>query len=267
MKSEEIYAQVKEEFADEWSRNTVEGLLETNNYKRAREEYNLYEHFLPKDQWILEGGCGLGPKLLYFKNKGFKIIGVDFVPSALERLKNYDEDTLLACCDIHSCPFEDEAFGAYLSYGVVEHFPHGSQDAVNEAYRVLKKDGVILMMVPAANALSRFIHDPNNFIQRLKKIPWVRKIAGKSEWNPSHEHDLFLKLHRRSEMRNILETAGFEILLEEPVSHSFSLYMLCECFHADSNGKTNVLAEATAWVLKNLNPWGTANHFMFIGKK
>jgi ubiquinone/menaquinone biosynthesis C-methylase UbiE len=261
------YRQTKVEFEEEWNRNTVQDLLETNHYKRAKEELGYYEEYLPKNDWILEAGCGLGPKVLFFREQGYRIVGVDFVFSALARLKKYEPETHLTSCDIHACPFPDNTFGAYLSYGVVEHFPHGCQDAVQEAFRVLMPGGIIVIMVPARNLLSRFIHDPDNLLQKLRRQSWVRKIVGKPLYQASEETELYMKLHGRREMREILQKAGFEILLEKPVSHSFSLYMLCECFHADSSGNTNFLADWMAWVLKKWVPWESANHLMFVAKK
>ena len=210
MKPNPEYEQTRVEFEDEWSRNKIEDLIKTNDYKRAREERRLYEHYLPKNELILEAGCGLGPKVIYFKNHGFNVVGVDFVHSALKRLKQFDPSTKLATCDIHDCPFPDNSFGAYLSYGVVEHFPHGPTKSIEEAYRILKKNGIILMMVPAENWLSRFIHDENNFLQRLRKFPVVRKLFGKLPLNETHEHDLYMKLHTRQEMRVILKQVGFK---------------------------------------------------------
>jgi SAM-dependent methyltransferase len=261
------YDQTRVEFEEEWSRSKIEDLLQTNHYKRAREERRLYEQYLPKDQLILEAGCGLGPKVFYFREQGFNVIGVDFVYTALQRLKSFAPPTPVACCDVHDCPFPDNTFGAYLSYGVVEHFPHGSEEAIKEAYRILQPGGVILMMVPADNFLSRFIHDPDNFLQRLRRNPWVRKILGKPPCDSSHEHDLFMKLHKRREMGGILESVGFQVLVEEPVSHSFSLFMLCECFQKDRLGQTNLAAEVLGGWLKKIAPWGTANHLLFVGRK
>ena len=261
------YDQTRVEFEEEWSKSKIEDLINTNDYKRAREERLLYEHYLPKNELILEAGCGLGPKVIYFKNCGFKIIGVDFVYSALKRLKEFDPSTKLATCDIHDCPFPNNSFGAYLSYGVVEHFPHGPQKAIEEAYRVLKENGMILMMVPAENFLSRFIHNPNNFLNRLRKISLIRKFFGKPELDESNEHDLYMRFHTKNEMQKILKNTGFEILVEEPVSHSFSLFMLCECFQKDSLGQTNLLAEILGKLLKIIAPWATANHLLFVGKK
>ena len=267
MDFDDQYQQTKVEFEEEWNRNTVEDLLRTNHYKRAKEELRYYEDYLPKNERILEAGCGLGHKVLFSREIGYRMVGAVFVLSALDGLKRYELETHLASCDIHACPFPDNTFGAYLSYGVVEHFPHGCQDAVQEAFRVLKPGGIMVILVPARNLLSRFIHDPDNLLQKLRRLSWIRKIAGKPPYQASEESELYMKLHGRREMREILRKAGFEILLEKPVGHSFSLYMLCECFHADSSGKTNFLADGVAWVLKKWVPWESANHLMFVAKK
>ncbi len=77
MDFETIKKEVKREFEEEWESTSVETLLETNNYPRAREEFAYLEKYLPQSELILEAGCGLGPKLLYFEEKNYNIIGVD----------------------------------------------------------------------------------------------------------------------------------------------------------------------------------------------
>jgi ubiquinone/menaquinone biosynthesis C-methylase UbiE len=141
MDFEKIEREVKREFEEEWESTSVETLLETNNYPRAREEFACFEKYLPQSEMILEAGCGLGPKLLYFEKKNYNIIGVDYVLPALERVKAYESKVKLAQSDVHCLPFSESTFGAYLSYGVVEHFPQGPQQAIAEAYRVLKPGG------------------------------------------------------------------------------------------------------------------------------
>ena len=53
MKSNPEYDQTRVEFEDEWSRSKIEDLISTNDYKRARQERNLYEKYLPKNELIL----------------------------------------------------------------------------------------------------------------------------------------------------------------------------------------------------------------------
>ena len=115
MDFEIIKKEVKREFEEEWENTSVETLLETNDYPRAREEFACLEKFLPRNELILEAGCGLGPKLLYFKKKNYNIIGVDYVLPALTRVKAYKATVKLAQSDVHSLPFQESIFGAYLS--------------------------------------------------------------------------------------------------------------------------------------------------------
>ena len=267
MDFETIEKEVKREFEEEWENTSVETLLETNNFPRAREEFACLEKYLPRSELILEAGCGLGPKLLYFDKRDFKIVGVDYVLPALERVKAYEPTVKLAQSDVHALPFQDSTFGAYLSYGVVEHFPQGPQKAIHEAYRVLKPGGLVFMMVPADNFLTRFVYDEQNFLHKLKRNPLVRKLAGKSPLTPKEDNPTYFKLHGRDEMKNILKDSGFEIVFEKPLSHSFNLYLCCECFHKDSQGRTNSLAEALASLFRKFLPWSTTNHFLFVGKK
>ena len=121
----------------------------------------------------------------------------------MKRLKQADPWTKLAACDIDDCSFPDDSFGAYLSYGVVEHFFDGPQDKIKKACRVLKKCGISLMMVSAENFLSRSIHDPSNFLNRLRRDSLVCKGFNKPKLDDLMEYDLYIKLHMRQEMCEI----------------------------------------------------------------
>ena len=262
-----VSREVKREFEEEWEGTSVETLLETNQYPRTKEEFTCLESFLPKDDLILEAGCGLGPKLIHFDSKNYKIWGIDYIYYALNQVKNYNPKLILAQSDVHCLPFPESTFGAYLSYGVVEHFPQGPQDAILEAYRVLKPGGLIFMMVPAANPVTHFVYDEQNFLHKLRRNGLVRKILGKPTLPPKEDHLTYFKLHGRDEMRIILENSKFKIIHEQPMSHSFNLYLGCECFHKDTNGKTNRLAEALATLLRKFFPWSSCNYLLFVGEK
>ena len=92
MDLEAVNREVKREFEEEWAGTSVENLLITNQYPRAKEEFACFEKFLPKYNLILEAGCGLGPKLIYFTQKHYSMVGVDYVFSALERVHQHDCD-------------------------------------------------------------------------------------------------------------------------------------------------------------------------------
>ena len=267
MDLEAVNREVKREFEEEWAGTSVEALLETNKYPRTKEEFACLERFLPKDDLILEAGCGLGPKLIYFQNKNYKIWGIDYIFSALQQVKNYNRKLILTQSDVHELPFPESIFGAYLSYGVVAHFPQGAQNTITEAYRVLKTGGLIFITAPTTNLITNFVYDENNFLHKLRRNSLVRKLLGKPLIPPKENHLTYFKLHDRDEMRVILETSKFKIIHEQPMSHSFNLYLGCECFHKDTNGKTNSLAEGLAALLRKFFPWSSCNYLLFVGIK
>ena len=97
----------------------------------------------------------------------------------MQQVKNYNRELILTQSDVHELPFPESTFGAYLSYGVVEHFPQGPQAAITEAYRVLKPGGLIFMMVPAANPVTHFVYDENKkpiVFKRWKELKPSTKI-------------------------------------------------------------------------------------------
>nr|NIQ03458.1 methyltransferase domain-containing protein [Nitrospinaceae bacterium]NIR57350.1 methyltransferase domain-containing protein [Nitrospinaceae bacterium]NIS87802.1 methyltransferase domain-containing protein [Nitrospinaceae bacterium]NIT84672.1 methyltransferase domain-containing protein [Nitrospinaceae bacterium]NIU46851.1 methyltransferase domain-containing protein [Nitrospinaceae bacterium] len=226
-----------------------------------------YEPLLPRDEPILEAGCGLGPKLFYFQNKGYRIVGVDYLVSPLLRVKRTWPRLPLAAADVHHCPFPDAAFGAYLSYGVVEHFPRGPEPALKEARRILKPGGLLVLLVPADNPWTRFVYNENNILHRLRRHRGIRKLFRKPPLPPSEDAASYFKLFGREEMRRILHRVGFSLLLDRPVSHSFNLYLGCECFQRDAEGGTHRWAEGLAAVMRRICPWSSANHLLFVARK
>ena len=46
-----------------------------------------------------------------------------------------------------------------------------------------------------------------------------------------------------------------------------NLYLGCECFHKDTNGRTNSLAEGVAALMRKFFPWSSCNYLLFVGRK
>jgi ubiquinone/menaquinone biosynthesis C-methylase UbiE len=231
-------------------RNLCWTLLKTNKYPRSKDEFNFLEMFLPNNDLILEAGYGLSPKLIHFDSKSYQILRIDYIFSALEQVKKYDPNIFLAQSDLHAFPFPESNFGAYLSYGVVEHFPQGPQVAIIEAYRILKPGGLSFMMVQASNRVTQFVYDDQNILHNLRRNGLVIKFIRKPHLQTQEEHLTCFKFYGKDEMRIILETLKCKIIHEQPMSHSFNFYLGSECFQKDTNGKTNSLAEGLAAVLR-----------------
>lgn len=113
----------------------------------------LFEEYLEPGALVLEGGCGRGQYVAYYTARGRRVVGLDFATAALERLRRSHPQLRLLGGDVSRLPFRASSFKAYYSGGVVEHFETGPVDALREARRVLRDDGVLLVSVPYLSPL------------------------------------------------------------------------------------------------------------------
>jgi len=94
---------------------------------------------------ILDVGCGNGEISRILKELGNDVYGIDASDSAKKHLKDK-----LFKVDLQSdiYPFEENTFDIVFSKSVVEHLQEPDH-MLKEAYRVLKKGGVIITMTPS----------------------------------------------------------------------------------------------------------------------
>jgi len=57
--------------------------------------------------------------------------------------------------DVGALAIGDSTCDAYISLGVMEHFPEGMQRPLSEAKRVLRSGGIIILQVPHFNPLRK----------------------------------------------------------------------------------------------------------------
>lgn len=166
----------------------------------------IFERYLPEDGLILEAGCGLGKWVIFFKNKGYKMIGLDGNFRCLAQIKKYSGETKLIAADVKSLSVKTESLDAYISLGVIEHFQDGPIEALKEARRVLKPEGLVFIEVPHLNLIRRIILP-------FKKIyRYTRKIINRVPRDYHFAHYIYTK----DELRNFLIAAGFEIIFTQP---------------------------------------------------
>lgn len=168
----------------------------------------LFTKYAKSGSLMLEGGCGVGQYVTFYTHKGVKVIGIDFAQKALKRLNSEVSGLMLCAGNVAALPFQDESFDVYYSGGVVEHFESGADDSLFEAYRVLKKDGVLLISVPYFSPLRRMLLP-------FKKDVW--RSVDKSETEIKTENGLkfFQYAYRPGEFSKKLEEAGFEIVKKQ----------------------------------------------------
>lgn len=113
--------------------------------KRDLVSFFLRINLLNKKTKILDVGCGTGKNLEAFSRYG-KVSGIDNSPDAIAFCKKRGfKDVTLG--SIEKMPYKKDHFGAITALDVLEHVDDSK--ALKEINRVLKKDGVLIITVPA----------------------------------------------------------------------------------------------------------------------
>lgn len=126
---------------------------------------------------ILDAGCGTGYVLQCLKKYG-PSFGIDISETALQycQLRNLNK---ISQATILKLPFRDESFDLLVSTDVLYHKKVlEDAQAINEMHRILKKNGILIINLPAFDNLRRS-HDErvhtrhrytkNEVYQKLKK--------------------------------------------------------------------------------------------------
>lgn len=96
---------------------------------------------------ILDAGSGTGNLAILIKDKGGKVVGVDFIQEGLDLHKKKDNKAIVFQCDLTgTLPFNDDYFDKIVSNNVIYTIAPEKRNAVmKEFYRVLKPGGRIVI--------------------------------------------------------------------------------------------------------------------------
>jgi ubiquinone/menaquinone biosynthesis C-methylase UbiE len=139
---------------------------------------------------ILEVGCGTGNVSSYLAEKNHDVIGCEYYKEALDMawpgfLKTQGSATAL--------PFMDKSFDVVGLFDVIEHF-EDETPLLKEAQRVLKKDGIIIITVPARQELWSYIDD-QSFHKRRYAVDDMKAVLTKSGFKPVSVQYMFMLLY------------------------------------------------------------------------
>lgn len=107
---------------------------------------HLFKRFsLSSGMKILEVGCGRCDHLKIFKDLGLDVYGLDFSQDAV----NLTPELNIRVCnlEIDQIPYPDETFDVIYSKSFLEHL-ESPTNYLNEVKRTLKKNGLIITLVP-----------------------------------------------------------------------------------------------------------------------
>lgn len=178
----------------------------------------LFEKYSRQGDLMLEGGCGMGQYLTFYKELGRKVVGLDFAQNTLKNLRKRSGDLWLCAGDVANLPFPDETFDLYYSGGVVEHFEGGATESLREARRVLKKTGVLLISVPYYSPLRKILLP-------LKKSEW-REVE-KAEIDKGEVFNgkkFFQYAYQTGEFEKMLNGAGLRVIEKQGYAVIWGLY-------------------------------------------
>lgn len=226
----------------------------------------IFLKYLPKTGKILEAGCGLGQWVIYLKQKGYNIIGIDFAQEAIDMAKGFDKTLPIEFGDVTKIPYHDNHFDAYISLGVVEHFEKGPYLALKEANRVLKPDGLIFISIPVFNLVRHITSPIERIFYYLKENRNIRKLLGKENYPNKHfiEYRFTIK-----EFTRILEVAEFKIEKIIPFGH-IGCGLFNQFFEPLPFLRTRLLTNSfqfLAALIKTISPWLAPHSVIWIGRR
>jgi SAM-dependent methyltransferase len=157
------------------------------------------------DGEVLELGCGPGRLVRYYHAKGTRIVGVDNVAVAIEKLRACDPRLNVVHADARSLPFETGRFSTALCFGVYHSLEHDVASSISETFRVLQPGGRLCAEFRADSLHNRAI----DYYKRPRRAAATQF----HKWN-----------YRRREARAMLAREGFVIEGEYPALNMSLLY-------------------------------------------
>ncbi|HXZ95221.1 MAG TPA: class I SAM-dependent methyltransferase [Dehalococcoidia bacterium] len=285
-----------------WTDRTIDDEVKACDLETPARD--LFLALIPKGGRVIDGGCGFAKWVIYLRNRGYDIIGVDNNEIAIAKLKEHDSSLPVELGDILDIQYPDSSFDAYISMGVVEHFEGGPLPALKEAHRVLKPGGLIFVSVPTVNILRKFVRRPLriliNFVPRFfielranwsksKRSAILALLGTIASIMPQRVVRILVRIllrqkeiyyqfleyrYSKSEVENFLKQSGFEVIKTVPHDlygangHSAGLMVDFPFLAAHNavNFKLNFVGNIISRALNRISPWIACSSVLCVAK-
>lgn len=128
---------------------------------------------------LLDIGCGTGKYGEALEKIGYQVEGIDHSKSQVEEAQKVICARMGEACDL---PYEDESFDVCTMMMMLHQIPNENRPlAVEEAYRVLKKNGVLIIKTVSEDDLPKRVMDyyfPEALEYDLKRYPKIEDVRG-----------------------------------------------------------------------------------------
>jgi SAM-dependent methyltransferase len=216
--------------------------------------------YLPKNEPILEAGCGLGAWVIYLGDLGYDIAGIDNDAQVIGRLKEWRPSLKVTAGDIRELPCETGSIGAVISLGVMEHFEEGCDEAMRETWRVLRPGGLLFFTVPLDNLFRKLVAHP------LRGL-YLR-------WGNSRGERIHFAEYRYTpgEVERMLERHGFTPFVTtwddfSEKGMSLGIWADFPPLQTEQLYGMNVGGKVIAVLLNTLSPWIAASGVLCVARK
>lgn len=131
-----------------WEKRLDEGYFDAADRGDLEDLGEVLTRWLAKDGAHLEAGCGLGYWVVALRARGYDIDGIDSSPDLVKLVNRARPEVPIRHGDALALDLSDSSLDGYLSFGVIEHREQGPEPFLDEATRVLKPGGHIVVTVP-----------------------------------------------------------------------------------------------------------------------
>lgn len=245
------YDSTRQAWEDIWARADVQIELDALRETRTADQLGVFPAYLSKEGIILEAGVGLGATMIWLREQGFRMIGLDYAVNALRAARAYDPALNMQAGDVHALPYRSGSLHGYLSFGVLEHFEHGMGPALREANRVLAPGGTLVLTIPYPNVVHRL-------------VGWKRRLLGQGRLT---DDAFYESTYTQRDLIREVKAAGFMPALVKPTSHAYTLWGLGGPFRAPGYYRASPLADRLGSVLRVALPWAFNFSTMVIARK
>jgi len=194
--------------------------------ERIRTQEIILRHLKEKSLKILDIGGGSGFYSFWLSGLGHKIHLVDPVRMNIKKAREMEARSEIKLASIsigeaRSLDFENESFDLALSFGPLYHLTDRRDrlDALKEAGRVLKKDGLLICA-----AISKYASLYDGFFKNMNEDFEFREIMKRDLENGQHRnttgkviHFTTAFFHHPDELKDEILEAGFELKKILPV--------------------------------------------------
>jgi ubiquinone/menaquinone biosynthesis C-methylase UbiE len=161
--------------------------LKINGYRSATAKYlRSLGLGIDENSLVLDAGCGTGLVTLALYEAGYRpkeTIALDLSYKSLEvAQEQFEENKITAMREVSpvqgnllAMPFEDEKFDVVLTCGALEYVP--LEKGIGELSRVLKKDGLLVMMPIRPSLVGAVLEIFYNF--KIHSMAEVKQVSTK----------------------------------------------------------------------------------------